>query len=569
MTKRTAEEEFSEKYLILQEVKKGESRNAVLNKYKISERTLRKIVQCADEITNKSHDSEFRNKKSMKSADNVELEAALFKWFIQKRDSGQPISGMMIQEKARIFNELLKGPKTFRASEGWFSRFKKRHGLKRWSIKGYYSRFLLSKDINSTEEFTKLLIEKIIRENLKLENIYNADESGIYWKILLNYICALLTEKSVAGFDNKKDRFTALFCANASGSHKIPLLIIGKSEPRNSKILIDGEVKLHDISYLKDLDVNYSAQESGWMNCEIFKKWYQHEFISRVLEHQKNTGNSGKVLLILDNAPSHPSAEKLNAIHDNFEVMFLPPNDVTLIQPMDQSTISTMKKLYKRNLMRRLLIEKNYEKIETFLKELKVSDCLVMLTKAWSSLKQSTLKNSWKALLPENIEMNSSENSVYAEDSFKCEINDSVEESNSIREFSEHLAKCLSEGKEEGEEMSKRVKLKIEEWFNADEGDSGCEMLSDAQIVEFVLNRKDDPDDLVNSSMDVEQTEYIPQDLGRQIGEEEKIAASEAHECFLKFKNWMMARVQCSASQIRHFTECEKILKNAIDNFQG
>ena len=107
---------MSEKSQILQKIKHGNSRNAILNEYKISERFLRKIVQCADEVINKSNDLEFKTKKTMKSTENAELEAALLKWFIQKRDSGQPISSTMLLEKARIFNAMLDGPPNFKVS---------------------------------------------------------------------------------------------------------------------------------------------------------------------------------------------------------------------------------------------------------------------------------------------------------------------------------------------------------------------------------------------------------------------------------------------------------------------
>ena len=132
---------------------------------------------------------------------------------------------------------------------------------------------ILSNDNKSAEEFVELLNAKIIRDNLYLENIYNADESGIYWKILLNYT-SVLTENLDAGLEENKDRFTALFCANATGSHRIPLLIIDDSaKPRDLKHLIDKNAKLHDINYLPKLDVMYSAQKNGWINCEIFKNW--------------------------------------------------------------------------------------------------------------------------------------------------------------------------------------------------------------------------------------------------------------------------------------------------------
>jgi len=67
-----------------------------------------------------------------------------------------------------------------------------------------------------------------------------------------------------------------------------------------------------------------------------------------VKQFQQNIGKEGKVLLLLDNAPSHPSTETLNAINDKFEVKFFPPNVTSLIQPMDQSVIETLKRLYRK-----------------------------------------------------------------------------------------------------------------------------------------------------------------------------------------------------------------------------
>lgn len=143
--------------------------------------------------------------------------------------------------------------------------------MKKLALKGE----ILSNDLNSANKFAEFLQEKIMTENLQLDNIYNADESGIYYKMLLKYTYALPTDKSAAGMKEDKHRFTALFCSNATGTHRIPLLIIGKSaKPRCFKNLIRGQTKLHDLNYLPKLDVSYSGQTSAWMNCEIFKRWY-------------------------------------------------------------------------------------------------------------------------------------------------------------------------------------------------------------------------------------------------------------------------------------------------------
>ena len=342
------------------------------------------------------------------------------------------------------------------------------------------------------------------------------------------------------------------------------------------------------------------------------------------MEHQKKTGTTGKVLLILDNAPSHPSAKELNAIDKNFEVIFLPSNVTANIQPMDQSPISVTKKNYKRNLMRKLLIEGDYEKIETFLKKLKLRDCLEMLSKGWSNVKQTTLQNAWKPVLGElknlkNI-VNSSEKIMYDEDSSSCETHHSFELPHPVYEFCEHLTKCLSTPVENNEELTNKVKSKIEEWFNAEEGDEGWEILSDTEIVQSVLNDQQNLDDLESPSVVAVKMENIHEEVKFEIDEEidefesqsvvvdkmeniheevksklaeeingfespsvmdvklenineevtsesdedEENATIEAHEGFLKFKNWITTRVICSESQILHIKEFENILRNAI-----
>lgn len=55
----------------------------------------------------------------------------------------------------------------------------------------------------------------------------------------------------------------------------------------------------------------YKNQRSAWMNSEIFIDWYDNTFIPEVKKRQNEIGKQGNVLLLLDNAPTHPSAELL------------------------------------------------------------------------------------------------------------------------------------------------------------------------------------------------------------------------------------------------------------------
>jgi hypothetical protein len=53
---------------------------------------------------------------------------------------------------------------------------------------------------------------------------------------------------------------------------------------------------------------------------------------------------SFKAMVILDNAPGHP--EELKHLNKNIEVVFLPSNTTSLIQPLDQGIIRMFKAHY-------------------------------------------------------------------------------------------------------------------------------------------------------------------------------------------------------------------------------
>ena len=130
-----------------------------------------------------------------------------------------------------------------------------------------------------------------------------------------------------------------MICANATGSHKIPLYVIGKfKKPRCMK-------------NVSDLPVVYTAQAKGWMNQRLFIEWYKTVFLPSI----KSKGKEGdKYLLLLDRAPSHPDEDLLNQIDPCCTVKYLPANTTAKIQPMDQCVISSLKNHYKTSFARNL-----------------------------------------------------------------------------------------------------------------------------------------------------------------------------------------------------------------------
>ncbi|XP_023224155.1 jerky protein homolog-like [Centruroides sculpturatus] len=263
----------------------------------------------------------------MKMAENKDLDTAVYTWFMQVRSQGQPISGPLICEKALQMNKKLGGNADFQASTGWLMCFKSRHGIRELDIQD--EKFLA--DTESAERLKKSFKNMIDKDGYKKTNVYNADETGLYWKKMPTKTLVSKNEMSAPGFKARKSCITVMVCGNITGTHRLPLLIVGKSKnPRCFK-------------GIKKLPVIYKNQKNSWMDASIFIEWYDNVFIPEVKKHQLRTGNTGKVLLLIDNAPSHPSNILLERENGKFKIVFLPPNITSILQPMDQGVIESFK----------------------------------------------------------------------------------------------------------------------------------------------------------------------------------------------------------------------------------
>ena len=87
----------------------------------------------------------------------------------------------------------------------------------------------LSADSDAADAF-RIGFNRIVTEyNYNWENAYSADESSMFWKNLPTKTLTAGNEKEVSGKKVPKDRFTIQVCADATGTHKIPLMAIGKN----------------------------------------------------------------------------------------------------------------------------------------------------------------------------------------------------------------------------------------------------------------------------------------------------------------------------------------------------
>ena len=154
------------------------------------------------------------------------------------------------------------------------------------------------------------------------------DESGIFFRALPD---KTLREKETEckGGKRSKERITALFCVNMDGEFEKTLVIGKYGKPRCFKS-IDT----------RTLPVTWEHNKKAWMTSEIYQRWLQN-FDSKM--RRQNL----QVLLLLDNAPSHPKDVNVT----NVKLVFLPANMTFMLQPLDQGIIKAVKTIYQKRLL--------------------------------------------------------------------------------------------------------------------------------------------------------------------------------------------------------------------------
>ncbi|CAF1535025.1 unnamed protein product [Rotaria sordida] len=189
--------------------------------YKISIGSVSNIVKRKVEYIENYEQNENSNKKrNLRDEFSQQLDQKVYEWFVQQRSKNIPISGPLLQEQARQIRQQLGGSNAddFKASNGWLKKFRKRHGIQYRTINGESA----SVDPATVDEWKKRLVVMIDKYNPN--DIYNADETGLFFKALPNR--SLVTAKdSCKGGKRSKERFTVLLCTNMTGQHLVKHVI--------------------------------------------------------------------------------------------------------------------------------------------------------------------------------------------------------------------------------------------------------------------------------------------------------------------------------------------------------
>ncbi|RDW84504.1 hypothetical protein BP6252_02094 [Coleophoma cylindrospora] len=252
-----------------------------------------------------------------------ELEAILWQWQLQLERQGGATTGDILREQAKkIWLQLPQatGQECPEFSSRWLEKFKKRHNIKERVRHG---------EVGSIPDQAEVEMKGLqtVAGEYNEEDIYNMDETGLYWRMLVS---RGLLSQSRPSLKKDKARISLALCTNATGTDRLPVWIIGKAKtPRALKNVC-----------ISSMGGRWRWNKKAWMNSVIMSEWLQ-AFYSHV-------GFTRQVLLTMDNFSAHYTALEISPPPPNIRICWLPANSTSRFQPLNQGIIQNFKALYKR-----------------------------------------------------------------------------------------------------------------------------------------------------------------------------------------------------------------------------
>lgn len=418
----------------------------------------------------------------------------------------------MLQVQAQKFYSLMIGEGEY-GSRGYVDKFVKRHDIRLLKITGEK----LSSNIAVIDKYVEDFAQEMRSRNLQACQIFNADESGLYFKAISSTTYVDKDSPSAPGRKMHKERLTFMPCANMDGSLKLPLMLIGKSKnPRPLK-------------NLKELPVYYRSSKNAWMTRELFKNWFFDQFVPHVTTFLKESGHPVKAVLVLDNCSAHYSSEELQTSDGAIFCKFLPPNTTAVIQPMDQHVIQMTKARYKKIMTNEVL--GRGEDFHDNVKRINIKDAMFWIAQAWEAVPDSAIQKSWKMLYNETPD-------------------DDDEDDLPLSVLQERLRNIAS---------------KINQLETIDEENAEFEILKDEEIVEKLLNPSADDDISNTTNQDVDDSllhvsaSLDPEDENLNVSDESALNGADILVRYAEEQGWPL-NVQFSLRKMR-----QDILNKNVD----
>ncbi|XP_038616448.1 tigger transposable element-derived protein 7 [Tachyglossus aculeatus] len=389
------------KMKVLSRIEDGQSVKSVMDEFGIAKSTFYDIKKNRQSILDfvAKQDRPLvvaGQRKRTTGAKFGDVEEAVLAWYRRQRAAGVPVRGVELQAAAERCARRF-GRTDFKASTGWLFRFRNRHAIggRRAAAEG------ARVDPEAVERFLKKLALIIKHEQLLLAQVYNGDETGLFWKPLPGDTRAGRGDARPP--TGTRNQLSAFLCANASGTHKLKSVVIGPSKKPVALAEVPAAAAALPVIYKRG---------APWFTRESFSEWFFQNFIPEVRAFQLNIlkleEDDVKAVLLLDKTPAHPTAKELASPDGRIKCLCLPAHASPLIQPMAQGVILSCKQLYRhKQLEERLVVweqgdeerDSRGEKATAKAQAYNMKSAIFNWAKSWDEVEPATIANAWKNLL--------------------------------------------------------------------------------------------------------------------------------------------------------------------------
>lgn len=355
------------KYEVIKLIEQNMPYSEILSKFKdhlndIS--NISKIKKNKDKIITEYESTLSSKIKHIKKSSYPGIDKELVSFVGKCNSFGVPVTNNVLKEKAEKIAEKLNIT-GFKASVGYLNRFKSRNQVLFEKIHGVATS--VSQEL--CDDWTDTKLPEILKD-YEPQNVFNADEFGLFWK-LLPQKTYLIKGKSFKSGKMSRDRVSVLVCTNMDGSEKLKPIVIGKyANPRAFK-------------NKKNLPLIYKNNANAWMKSDIFE-----EFLLKLNQNMQKQNR--KIILFIDNCSSHPFITL-----PNIKIVYFPSNTTSRLQPLDQGVIHSIKANYRRKLTQKLIAIIEDNKIPTS-NSIDLYEAIIMLKNAWNEVTNITIQNCFR-----------------------------------------------------------------------------------------------------------------------------------------------------------------------------
>ncbi|KAK3878955.1 hypothetical protein Pcinc_016441 [Petrolisthes cinctipes] len=248
---------LEQKLQVLERINKGQKTSGIVDTLKLSESTIRMMWSNAEKIraSSKAGTPLTGSKSSYSRPVEMQLmEKMLATWIDHQNKTNVPVSYKLIHAKAKSIYDNLKveEKKWFTASSGWFTNFRRYFGFHNLKMVGKAA----SADTEAAEEYPAVLKGIIEEGKYSFKQVFNLDETGLYWKKLCpqfvhDFKCFSVNE-NLAKANSKSLRLAQQLRFSEVGEEDIDELLQSRLEELSNEELLD--IERERVEQLKEAD---------------------------------------------------------------------------------------------------------------------------------------------------------------------------------------------------------------------------------------------------------------------------------------------------------------------------